>query len=253
MKHTLFLMPIASPLRVRLFRGLMQSLILTLLLAVPSFAGELYDQPPFTPAELDKLIDDLPRFRAWVKANGEKVHPVLATSGKPSFLYSPKTAAQVEQLGWEPGRFFCVMGRAAAALAIIEQGADLTSSPPADMPRVSPAEMDAVRHNLTGLLQASSRPVDETPSARSQKPSFSDKATGRKTDRIPDKMPEKTPEKMPEKTSEKTSDKTSSQPSGATSGKPSGSDTTPALAPSTSPIPTSKPSSFYRHTPVRFA
>lgn len=223
MKHLLFCTRIASLLQRCLFRGLM-SLTLALLFTVPSFAGELYDQPPFTPAELDRLIDDLPRFRAWVKANGEKVHPVLTASGKPDFLYSPKTAAHVEQLEWEPRRFFCVMGRAAAALAIIEQGTELTSSPPADMPRVSSAEMNAVRNNLTGLLQASSRPADETPSARPEKPSFSDKATGRKTDKAPVKSLEKKAEETPGRAPDKTS----------------------------SPVPSGKPSSSLQ-TPERFA
>ncbi|MEG1610532.1 MAG: hypothetical protein RR317_05055 [Bilophila sp.] len=162
------------------FRGLFLGLplLLALIVVTPATAEELYEQPPFTPTELNKLIDDLPRFRTWVKVNKEKAHPIL-TAGKPDFLYSPQAAQEVQRLGWEPRRFFCVMGRAAAALAIIEQGTELTNEPPADMPRVRPAEMDAVRRNLTSLLQAVARPVDGASAPHPhKKPTFADKASG---------------------------------------------------------------------------
>lgn len=132
-------------------------LFLTLFLCMPTpptDAADLYSQPPFTRDELNKLIDDLPRFRAWARANKQTVHPTLAPDGKPDFLYSPQAAAQAESLGWKAERFFCVMGRAAAAVAVIEQGPGITSDPPPDMPGVTPGEMRIVQDNLSTLLKA---------------------------------------------------------------------------------------------------
>lgn len=63
-------------------------------------------------------------------------------------------ADHVGRLGWEPERFFCVMGRAAAALAIIEQGQEITDRLPADMPEVAPEELDLVQDRLPALLRA---------------------------------------------------------------------------------------------------
>lgn len=50
--------------------------------------------------------------------------------------------------------FFCIMGRAAAAVAIIQQGDAITKEPPIEMPNVSDDELDVVRRNLPGLLKA---------------------------------------------------------------------------------------------------
>ena len=121
---------------------------------LPSRAADLYAQPRVTAAELDRLIDDLPQFRDWLRANGETAHPVLTPDGRPGFLYSPRTADHVGQLGWEPERFFCVMGRAAAALAIIEQGQEIRDRLLADMPEVAPEELDLVQDRLPALLRA---------------------------------------------------------------------------------------------------
>lgn len=122
-------------------------------------AAELYDQPPFTSDELLKLVHDLPRFRTWLAVHHETAHPVLSASGKPGFLYSPQAAQEAARLGWKPERFFCVMGRAAAALAIIEQGTAITAAPPPEMPPVQAEELESVRIHLASLLQAIARPV----------------------------------------------------------------------------------------------
>ena len=127
--------------------------IMVLALSGPLQAETLYGQPPFTETELNELVAALPRFRAWVSANGEAPHPALNADGEPDFLYSPKAAAYLQSMGWKPERFFCVMGRAAAAVAIIQQGNAITTRPPADMPNVSPAELEAVRKHLPAILQ----------------------------------------------------------------------------------------------------
>lgn len=141
---------------MRMFRHFLCAgmVVLALALHSPVSAGDLYRQPPFDKAELLRLIADLPRFRAWAKADGQKIHPTVTVEGKAGFFYSPRAAAQAESLGWNAERFFCVMGRAAAAVAVIEQGTDIMVNQPPDMPRVTPEELRLVRENLSDLLRA---------------------------------------------------------------------------------------------------
>lgn len=130
-------------------------------LALVSFAPRdaraegFYNQPPFSSAELLRFIDDFPRFRAWARSAGETPHPGTTDAGQPTFEYSPKAAAEVERMGWTAQRFFCVMGRSAAALAVIEEGDALSgANRPADMPTVTDGETELVRRHLTSLLRA---------------------------------------------------------------------------------------------------
>ena len=136
--------------------------LLLLLLSLPVLAESLYQQPPFTEAELNQFIDTLPRFREWVKAHKEKTYPIVNASGEPDMLYSDAAAETVRAAGWKPERFFCVMGRSAAAVAIIQQGEAITKTPPIDMPNVSDDELDIVRRNLPSLLKA----VNQTPTPK---------------------------------------------------------------------------------------
>ncbi len=130
-------------------------LALLLVAAPEARAAGFYDQPPFDNAELTRFIDDFPRFRDWTKQKGEAPHPAVGTDGLPGFEYSPATAAEVERMGWKPERFFCIMGRSAAALADIEEGDALAgANRPADMPQVTPAETELVRRQLASLLRA---------------------------------------------------------------------------------------------------
>mgnify|MGYP006946971997 CR=1 FL=1 len=119
--------------------------LLLLLTVLPASAETLYNQPPFSEKELNQFIADLPRFRAWIKTNKEKAHPIVNEAGEPDFLYSKNAAGYIEAAGWKPERFFCIMGRAAAAV---------TKEPPVEMPNVSDDELDVVRRNLPGLLKA---------------------------------------------------------------------------------------------------
>ena len=115
----------------------------------------VYDkQPPVTDKELLSFLDILPHFRAWAKAGNEEAHPVLR-NGKADFMYSPKAAAWVQEQGWNPVRFFCVMGRMAAALAIVEEGNDMTGVRPSDMPEVTEGELALVRRHLGTMLKVS--------------------------------------------------------------------------------------------------
>ena len=124
---------------------------------IPARAESFYDQPPMTGQELLKFIDDLPVYRAWARKTKELAHPGLSKEGRPTFIYSDKAAAKVRELGWEPKRFFCVMGRAAAALAMQERG-NPGAERPVDMPVVTPSEFNLVRRHGAALTKAGDTP-----------------------------------------------------------------------------------------------
>ena len=111
-------------------------------------------QPPVTDKELLNFLEVLPHFRAWAKANNEEAHPTL-NNGKADFKYSPQAAAWVEQQSWNPVRFFCVMGRMAAALAIVEEGNDMNGVRSKDMPEVTEGELALARRHLGTMLKVS--------------------------------------------------------------------------------------------------
>lgn len=159
-------------LRRRLFRAglalvavLVATLSLTPVLAQDALAARavqkkaaqavtVYEnQPPVTDKELVGFLEILPRFRAWAKEHKEEAHPVLR-NGKADFLYSPQAAEWVRAQGWDPVRFFCVMGRMAAALVIVEEGNDMSGTRPRDMPGVTEEELALARHHLGTMLKA---------------------------------------------------------------------------------------------------
>ncbi len=119
--------------------------------------GSVYaDQPEFTEQELMRFAKLLPDFRKWCHAQGEKAHPAVR-KGKADFVYSEAAAGWARSHGWDDRRFFCVMGRSAAALATIMAEED--KKKPAhykDMPKVSQKELDLVRLHLGELLKAGS-------------------------------------------------------------------------------------------------
>jgi len=117
-------------------------------------APDVYTQAPYTEKELVSFIESMPHFLAWVRENKAKVHPVVNAAGKPDFTYPPEAAAKATELGWEPRRFFCLLGRTAAALYLVEEGTDLAAALPPDMPTVTGAEMALVRKHLASLLRA---------------------------------------------------------------------------------------------------
>ena len=83
--------------------------LLLLLTVLPASAETLYNQPPFSEKELNQFIADLPRFRAWIKTNKEKAHPIVNEAGEPDFLYSKNAAGYIEAAGWKPERFFSAL------------------------------------------------------------------------------------------------------------------------------------------------
>jgi len=120
-------------------------------------ATSVYDgQPHFTNEELASFIELLPHFRAWAIPNNIKANPVVNKDGKADFIYSQEAAEWVLSNNWKPERFFFVMGRAAAALAVIEEGNDLLTRRPTDMPVVPEEELRLVRRHLGSLLKAGS-------------------------------------------------------------------------------------------------
>lgn len=117
-------------------------------------ASSVYDkQPDVTEKELLQFLELLPQFRQWTRAKKEEAHPVLR-KGKADFLYSDKAAQWVKEKGWDARRFFCVMGRMAAALVMVEEGGN-SMARPKDMPEVSKAELELARKHLGSILKAS--------------------------------------------------------------------------------------------------
>ncbi|MBQ7618130.1 MAG: serine/threonine protein phosphatase [Desulfovibrio sp.] len=113
----------------------------------------VYDQQaPITEKELLNFLELLPKFRSWSHQNHEEAHPKL-TKGQPDFLYSEQAATWIKNKGWDVRRFFCVMGKMAAALVIVEEGNDLKGTRPADMPKVSEAEINLAQRHLAKLLE----------------------------------------------------------------------------------------------------
>ena len=114
----------------------------------------VYDkQPDVTEKELLQFLDLLPQFRQWTRAEKEEAHPILR-KGKADFLYSDKAAQWVREKSWDARRFFCVMGRMAAALVMVEEGGN-SMARPKDMPEVSKAELELARKHLGSILKAS--------------------------------------------------------------------------------------------------
>ena len=119
--------------------------------------SDVYAQAPFTEKELIRFIESMPHFLAWAHSSKAKAHPVVNDAGNPDFAYAPEAAVKAQELGWEPRRFFCLLGKAAAALYLVEEGTDrmqaLQAMPP-DMPTVTETEMALVRKHLASLLRA---------------------------------------------------------------------------------------------------
>lgn len=122
--------------------------------AARSATRSVYDkQPDVSEKELLQFLELLPQFRQWTRAEKEEAHPVLR-AGKADFLYSDKAAQWVREKGWDAPRFFCVMGRMAAALVMVEEGGNEMARPK-DMPEVSKAELELARKHLGSILKAS--------------------------------------------------------------------------------------------------
>ena len=119
-------------------------------------AADVYAQDAYTEKELVSFMESMPHFLAWVRKSKAKVHPVVNAGGRPDFAYTPEAAAKAQELGWEPRRFFCLLGRTAAALYLVGEGTDLLHTLPPDMPAVTEAEMSLVRKHLAALLRAGS-------------------------------------------------------------------------------------------------
>ncbi len=125
-------------------------------MASPAMAQSVYaNQGPITEKELLSFIKLLPQFRAWAASNKEVAHPSFV-GGKPDFTYSEAAAQWVQTRGFDVKRFFTVMGRSAAALFLISEGATTQDKKPQDMPNVSQAELDLVQRHLAQLLEAGS-------------------------------------------------------------------------------------------------
>ncbi len=128
----------------------------SLCVAQVGFAQSVYDnQGPITDTEIVSFIKLLPQFRAWAASSKEVAHPSFVDN-KADFTYSEAAAQWVQTRGFDPRRFFTVMGRSAAALYMISEGASVKDKKPQDMPSVSQSELDLVQKYLAQLLEAGS-------------------------------------------------------------------------------------------------
>ncbi len=117
-------------------------------------AATVYEnQAPIQEKELMAFIALLPDFRVWADTHKEEAYPKV-TQGKADFAYSDGAAQWVSSRGWDPARFFSVMGKAAAALFIVAEGGEVTKTPPPDMPTVTQAELTLVREHFKALLES---------------------------------------------------------------------------------------------------
>ncbi|MDR0466575.1 MAG: serine/threonine protein phosphatase [Deltaproteobacteria bacterium] len=114
----------------------------------------IYAQAPYTEKELVRFIESMPLFLAWARTGQSQAHPATSAAGKPDFVYTPEAAAKAKELGWEPRRFFCLLGRTAAALYLVGEGTDTMFTMPPDMPTVTETEMALVRKHLASMLRA---------------------------------------------------------------------------------------------------
>ncbi|MDR0816677.1 MAG: serine/threonine protein phosphatase [Desulfovibrio sp.] len=131
--------------------------------AVSATVATVYDkQPLVTDAELARFLKILPQFRRWTSENKENAGPV-ARKGRADFLYSARAADWVITKGWKPERFFCVMGRMAAAIFILEEGNDMSGEHPPDMPEVAEEELNLTRRHLEAILKALDKTGDKVP------------------------------------------------------------------------------------------
>lgn len=127
------------------------------LTAAHAAEGGFYSQPPMSEPELMRFIDTFPKFREWSRTSGDRPAPMTDGAGNPSFTWSEAAAAKVTALGWQPDRFFFVLGKAAACLAVIENGATYKDAGrPPDMPPVTDGEIAIVQRNLVSLLRVTS-------------------------------------------------------------------------------------------------
>lgn len=126
----------------------------------PRSTANVYEnQPDFTEEELLRFIRHLPDFRSWMHQHNEKAYPVVK-KGKPDFYYSPAAAEWVEFRSWDARRFFCIMGRSAAALVLVSEG-EQAKKLYRDMPKPSKAECELVSKHMGELLKAGNDVVQD--------------------------------------------------------------------------------------------
>ncbi len=90
-----------------------------ILAALPALAAEIAPKP-FTQAELDKWMADLPTFNKWVEENegrlGGLADPMAAFAGR----LPVQAEEQLARMGWKMDRFIYVFHQVVAAMVIME-------------------------------------------------------------------------------------------------------------------------------------
>ncbi len=78
------------------------------------------DPQPFTASELDRFLEDWPRFAAWAEERGEALDSVSDPSAFMRALAGMEADSFLRSRGWEPERFFYVAGHTWMALLTVE-------------------------------------------------------------------------------------------------------------------------------------
>ncbi len=98
------------------FAGLIAGLVMGF--AVVASADQA--EAPFTARELDKFLDDWPRFVQWAEERGRSLDALSGPAAIFSVLPGYDGGAFLRGLGWEPERFYYVSAHAWMALLVIE-------------------------------------------------------------------------------------------------------------------------------------
>ena len=91
--------------------------ILATIVVAPLLASD--DAKPFTAAELDRFLDDWPRFVGWAEARGRELESISTPSEMMEAFARFDADSFLRDAGWDPERFSYVAGHAWMAMIVI--------------------------------------------------------------------------------------------------------------------------------------
>ena len=92
--------------------------LLAIAIAAPVVADE--ERPPFSETELEKFLEDWPRFTEWADERGRSLESISSPSMLMGAALSFDAGSFLESRGWEPERFYYVAGRSWMAVLVLE-------------------------------------------------------------------------------------------------------------------------------------
>ncbi len=99
------------------FARIVGALILVTVAVAPVLADET--AKPFTAAELDRFLDDWPRFVRWAEERGRDLESVTTPSEVMQAFRRFDADSFLREAGWDPERFFYVAGHAWMATVVL--------------------------------------------------------------------------------------------------------------------------------------